>query len=215
MNFSNNDYVGHENKNYNGRISKVGTWGSLQTDLRRAVIEEVINRNDDYFYRLWSQGKEDVVVPADCFISDPDLSQVERIYHFTRMQNIESIKKSGLLSWNRLEWSKTEHYPCSNKLSRDLDKHKNLEDYVRFVFEKSHPMLNASRYRGVGRIAWLEIDPSVLFCSTTKFSNHNANANIAKIDRNPLTAYNSSDSQAEILVLGGVPKELIINLEEV
>jgi hypothetical protein len=56
------------------------------------------------------------------------------LLHYTGIKNIESIKEFGLLSWSRLVQKEIKHHPLSDQFSREMDKSKKLEDYVRLYF---------------------------------------------------------------------------------
>jgi hypothetical protein len=127
------------------------------------------------------------------------------LYHFTDVRNIQSIQRRGLLSWRKLfDWN-IQHYPASNEVSRRLDERAQLSDYVRLCLHREHPMEYVARKEGrIYRVVWLEIDSSVTRWRATKFSDINATANDATINHDYRTAYNSPDTQAEVLVQGGI-----------
>lgn len=126
-------------------------------------------------------------------------------YHFTDTRNLPSIKRHGLLSWYNLRNRNIDHFPASNDLSRKLDLKKSLENYVRLCLKPNHPMASRALSEGrIQRIAWLVIDDAVSRWRSTLYSNTNATANNAVIDHDIRTIYNSFDSQAEVLVEGGI-----------
>ena len=97
------------------------------------------------------------------------------LYHFTEPQNIPSIKRYGLLSWQELLTRNIFHIPASNELSRDLDRRNNLGDYVRLSTIPVHPMFSAAIYYGrVKQLIWLKIIPDVIDFPDTLFSDDNA-----------------------------------------
>ena len=133
-----------------------------------------------------------------------------KIYHFTDIENLPSIRKHGLLSWKKLKERGIPHTPASNNLSRQLDSRHNLEDYVRLCLGQYHPMAEkAVQENRIKSIAWLEIDSSVIRWRSTRFSNDNATSNRFIIDSDPQTAFDSTSSQAEILIEGGLSPKWI------
>ncbi len=128
-----------------------------------------------------------------------------KLYHFTDLRNLPSIRKRGLLSWKRLLEQGIPHYPGSSQDSRRLDARANLEDYVRLCLNKNHPMAERARYEGrIEEYAWLEIDEIVMRWRATLFSSDNAVANRAVVNGDPRTALESPSIQAEVLVYGSL-----------
>lgn len=124
------------------------------------------------------------------------------LYHFTDHRNLVSIRRLGLLSWHRLSDRGIVHIPASNDLSRQLDSRHGLEDYVRLCLTNYHPMATAAVAQGrVDQIAWLRVDHVVVRFDPL-FADRNATANGAIINRDPTTAYDSTDPQAEVLIPG-------------
>ena len=133
------------------------------------------------------------------------------LYHFTDYRNLESIKRHGLMSWRRLRKKKIPHYPASNDLSRDLDRWKGLQDYVRLCKSPDHPMAYIAKNEGrIGNYAWLRIDLSAVQLALTKYSDKNATKNGAVVNANLSTFLESRDRQAEVLVFKKLPSNLII-----
>jgi len=133
------------------------------------------------------------------------------LYHFTDPRNIPSIRENGLLSWQQLKIRGITHFPASNDLSRNLDAAKNLQNYVRLCLQQQHPMATMALFEGrIGNLVWLVIDDAVLQLQTTLFSNRNAAANAAIINRDPHTALGSNDQQAEVLVAESIEPRWII-----
>ena len=133
------------------------------------------------------------------------------LYHFTDYRNLKSIRRHGLMSWPRLHKKKIPHYPASNKLSRDLDRQKGLQDYVRLCKSPDHPMAYIAKKEGrISNYAWLRIDLSAVQLALTKYSNENATKNGAVVNANLSTFLESQDRQAEVLVFKKLPSNLII-----
>ena len=70
-------------------------------------------------------------------------NNISALYHFTDMSNIDSIKQNGgLFSWQYMENNNISiSKPGGDGFSRQLDKRKGLQDYVRLSFTKNHPMM--------------------------------------------------------------------------
>lgn len=127
------------------------------------------------------------------------------LYHFTDALNLNSILQYGLLSWVQLEARGIEHRPASNSLSRYLDQRRELGDYVRLTMQMKHPMVAKALYeRRVESIVWVRVDIAVARWDSTLFSNKNAAASDAVVNSDWRTAFESSDSQAEVLVRGAI-----------
>ncbi len=111
-------------------------------------------------------------------------SGVRKLYHFTDRQNIQSIiRNGGLYSWVRCEASDMViSRPGGSNLSRQLDRRKGLEGYVRLGFVKDHPMMyNAVADGRISDPVVLEIDLDVVRLSDVLYSDRNAAANGANV----------------------------------
>jgi len=161
-------------------------------------------------------------------------SEINTLFHFTDKANLKSIKKhGGLYSWQHCD-SNNIYIPSpgGNELSRNLDKSKGLEDYVRVSFTRNHPMMFVEHTRDRDNII-LELDPEVVYLKSTLYSNVNANRNGASIG-NDLSYFKkirfdlfkypnhfklSEDEkpyyQAEILVKNHIPLKYIKNINEI
>jgi len=160
---------------------------------------------------------------------------IVRLYHFTDESNLKSIiKNKGLYSWNRCEELGID-VKCygGDDLSRKLDKHYGLEDYVRLSFAKNHPMKYVAKKEGrIPNPVVLEIDPSIIYAKDTIYSNMNATRighlkggkikHLKKINFNIINKKNYYDLinkekpffQAEVMVKTHLPLEYILNLDE-
>ena len=128
-----------------------------------------------------------------------------KLYHFTDARNIESIKTHGLLSWWRLLGKQIDFIPSSTRDSRNIDKVKGLQNYVRLCKHPRHPMAFRAKLEGrIGYFEWLEIDGSLINWRMTKFSDVNAVSNQAIVNDDKRTFLNSNDIQAEVLVYGSL-----------
>lgn len=163
-----------------------------------------------------------------------DKFNITKLYHFTDEKNLPSIiKNGGLYSWWYCECNGIViPAPGGNDLSRDLDSRDNLENHVRLNFNNSPPMLHILKAKGrIVNPLILEIDPSVIYWETTKFSNENATHNGAfvgsnlsdfnKIDLNlakqKYKSYEHTDmqkrlNQAEVMVEEHIPIKFIKNI---
>lgn len=158
------------------------------------------------------------------------------LYHFTDKANIESIMNiGGLYSWEYLEKKKHKiAKPGGNLYSRNLDRKKKLQNFVRLSFVKNHPMLFIAQQDGrISNPVILEISKDVVYFEGTLFSNINAattrimpnvgrtpnhlNLINFKIMRN--NYYNLSEIekmqyQAEVLVYEKIPINYILNIKD-
>ena len=166
------------------------------------------------------------------FVKIVEHYQIKALYHFTDSANIASIKQhGGLYSW----WFCQENgisipKPGGNETSRELDRHKDLRDYVRLSFNQNSPMLKQALHdKRIEKYFVLKISPDLIYRETTKFSNMNATANNAYIGGDvedfkrikfeivtqptyPVEA--KSFYQAEVLVKTHVPIQYILNMPQ-
>lgn len=173
---------------------------------------------------------------------DPFVSEKERkirflksmgidcFYHFTDRKNLESIiKLGGLYSWNYLETNGLGYVNSGgNIISRNLDKRKNLQDYVRLSFNNNLPMKWHREQQGYNivtlKIALSVINEDMLVSdinatdTNCKFSKGYKGLNIVnyravKMGKCYRTDPLFKQRQAEILIKTKVPLEYITNLE--
>lgn len=161
-------------------------------------------------------------------------NQIKKLYHFTDYDNIHQIKKmGGLYSWSYMK-NKNIEIPrsASDILSKNLDRAKGLENYVRVSFVKDHPMLHvALKESRIKKSVLLEIDPEVIYWIKTKYSKENAAKSAVNVDSSIETFkhlrfdlfsknyFNISKNekpyfQAEVLVWENIPAKYILNLEK-
>lgn len=134
--------------------------------------------------------------------------------HYTDSTNIKSIKELGLLSWFQLVEKGIIHHPLSDQFSRQIDKSKKLDDYIRLYIpsDRPPPMI----WRAVSRsnsITCIKVNEIVISWSETLFSSENANSFNAMINNKPDTALRSKDKQAEVLVKSHIPAEYLTFLD--
>lgn len=152
------------------------------------------------------------------------------LYHFTDSANLPSIvQHGGLYSW----WSCQQNgIPIprtgGNAISRELDRRKELQDYVRLSFNGNHPMLAQSKHEGrIDKPIILKINSEVIYWASTLFSNLNATATNAQIGSDMedfkrinfdivtqpyYSDHTKSLYQAEVLVRSHIPIKYILNI---
>ncbi|WP_297066796.1 DarT ssDNA thymidine ADP-ribosyltransferase family protein [uncultured Duncaniella sp.] len=162
-----------------------------------------------------------------------DKHGINKLYHFTDRDNLQSIiENGGLYSWADCE-SKgiTIPKPGGGDLSRSLDRRDNLQNYVRVSFVDEHPMMFVAMDDDrITNPVILEIDPEVIFDENTKFADRNATRNGANVggslddfknihfDSVKADDYFDLDEeeqpfyQAEVLVKNFIPLDKIINI---
>lgn len=160
---------------------------------------------------------------------------IDKLYHFTDRSNLLSIiKNGGLYSWYYCEQNNISiNRPGGDHSSRDLDRYKGYQDYVRLSFCQDHPMKYVAKKEGrISEPIVIEISIDVCCLSDTLFSDRNATANDARIggsidalrqvDTNivHLKYINLLDEQkpkyqAEVLVKRTIPLEFFINYQEI
>ncbi|MCC7454968.1 MAG: DUF4433 domain-containing protein [Crocinitomix sp.] len=159
---------------------------------------------------------------------------IEYLYHFTDITNIDSIKQAqGLYSWAFSDLHKIAILrPGGDELSRNLDKRKGVENYVRLSFCKNHPMEYVAKKEGrIKNSVKLLCDTELIYHVGTKYCNMNATKNEAIISDNieyfqninfgvckrnylDLTPIEKSQYQSEVLAYEHVPMKYIHNLND-
>ena len=162
-------------------------------------------------------------------------NKIDALYHFTDRSNLLSIlMNEGLLSYRKIKKDgvSVQKY-ASSKESRQIDAHKNLDDYVRLSFCHWHPMMYVAKSEGrIDDPFVIEISPEVCAFADTKFSNINA-ASCANI-QGGVSGLSSVDfkvvkstysktftdeekalHQAEVLVRGNVPLKYFLNVDKI
>lgn len=160
-------------------------------------------------------------------------NKIDRLYHFSNRQNLESIKKNGICSISEMKRLGISSKYSSSDGSRDIDSSKQLSQYVHLSYERDTPMLYIALAEGrLYDYVIFEITPNVIFYDETKFSNINAANNEAVISsdinfflnlpfgcfHNKKYACLSDESkknyQAEVLVKKNIATTQILNLKE-
>lgn len=116
-----------------------------------------------------------IKVDKDSILQLLQSNGISTFYHFTAVNNIPLIKKyGGLFSWAELERKNIViPNPGGTQLSRQLDVHYGLQNYVRLSFCNDHPMIWRLQQSGV-KLVLLMIDINVATWDDTLFSNMNA-----------------------------------------
>lgn len=157
-------------------------------------------------------------------------NNIECFYHFTEIDKLHSIVKSGgLLSYKRcLDEAIVMPIREDMAISRDIDAQLGLEDYARLSFNRGLPKMKERQAEGA-KLVMLEISTDVALFENTLFTNIEAtheglrygpeykDLEFVKLDATKKQFCPSSDpdylfSQAEILVKGVVPLKYIKNI---
>jgi len=204
---------------------------------QRRKRQDVVNYNIDIVHEEFKQ--KEILITHDTLYKPlyknilPYLASknILKLYHFTDVQNLETIiENGGLYSWKGLENKGINASLSSNELSRQLDTQKNLQDYIRLSFADYHPMSTKVEKDNGKKLVWLEIDLEVALLETTLFSDMNATDNTVTVkgDFGFLKTldfsvfkqrYSNLDSlqkkkyQAEILIKNFLPIKYIKNID--
>ena len=157
-----------------------------------------------------------------------DKEKITALYHFTDLDNLESIEKeNGLSSWYYLEHNNINTNYMSDELSRKLDSSHGNHNYVHLSFCMVHPMARKLYNQG-RKIVLLLVDPCVATWRETKFTDRNATdscchsgfsyqdlayINLDAIRDNGYIDYNHPFyklHQAEVMVKKHIPLEYIL-----
>lgn len=163
-----------------------------------------------------------------------DQNHITKLYHFTDLDNLESIiKNGGLYSWADCEEKGiTIAKPGGGDLSRSLDKRDGLQHYVRVSFAHDHPMMYvAMNDDRISNPVVLEIDIEAAFWKDSLYADRNATRNGANVGgtlddlkavrfglfNRPMRYFDMGDEgkmhyQAEVLVKNFIPLKYITNI---
>lgn len=158
-------------------------------------------------------------------------NNIRCFYHFTSIDNLDSIKRNGgLYSWWSLEHKKINvPFIGGDSFSHQLDTQYGLQDYVRLSFCDDHPMIYRHKKNGV-QLVLLQIDIDVATQTDTLFSDINATdrnhhhggelEDLRKVDFNAVKRnYVSREDeafkphQAEVMVKTFIPVKYIKNID--
>lgn len=155
-------------------------------------------------------------------------NDITSLYHFTDAKNIESIRKNGICSINRIKKLSLNVNFASTSESRSIDASKNLADYVHLSYERENPMLFVALAEGrLYDYKILKVAVDVIFWKGTLFSNCNAAKKGAHISNSidfflsiPFYQFHNKRydkyspykdlSMSEVLVKDCVPAEYIV-----
>lgn len=158
---------------------------------------------------------------------------INKLYHFTDRDNLDSIvSNGGLYSWADCEAKGINiPKPGGSSFSRDLDMRDGLQSYVRLSFTTKHPMMFVAMNDGrISNPIMLEIDLDVISDESTMFADRNATKTGAKVGSDieafraihfdslkanthfDLPAEEQMFYQAEVLVKNHIPLSAITNL---
>jgi len=111
---------------------------------------------------------------------------IVKLYHFTDLSNLSSIRANGLLSWVKIEDMKIGAMMNSSPMSRELDARKNLSNFVRLSLCKKHPMMFIALKEGrISRPVVLEIKLEIVSREGVLFCASNAAASSATTSNDP------------------------------
>lgn len=158
---------------------------------------------------------------------------IQKLYHFTDRDNLQSIiQNGGLYSWRDCEEKGIDiAKPGGSPGSRSLDTRVNLQHYVHVSFVREHPMMYvAMNDRRISNPVILEIDPEIIYWKESKYADRNATKNGARIGNGiddfkaihfsavqANTHFDLSEEekmffQAEVLVKNFIPLKYIKNI---
>ena len=159
-------------------------------------------------------------------------NRINYLYHFTDIENVQSIiDNGGLFSWKYCEENGINiPHEGGDEWSREKDMQYGLEDYVRLSFCDDHPMTYRLKCSG-RRLVLLKIRPDVAYAQDTLFSDINAVAahhhhggdinSFNLIDLHAVKQHFVSRNspffekhQAEVLVKTCIPLDYIVNIKE-
>lgn len=191
-----------------------------------------VNLLEEVFRKL-KQQQELYKCDIETYVDFLKENKIDRLYHFSNRQNLESIKKNGICSiaeMNRLGISSK--YSSSDG-SRVIDSSKQLSQYIHLSYERDTPMLYTALAEGrLYDHVIFEITPDLIFLKETKFSNINVASNEAVISSDiffflnlPFSSFHNKkysslseqskkNYQAEVLVKNKIPTTKILNLKE-
>lgn len=86
---------------------------------------------------------------------------IRLFYHFTDLQNVDSIKRHGLLSMRELRNRGLAVTPGGNDWSLEADQACGMDAYVHLCFRRNHSMEYKARKAG-RQMRFIEVDPAVI-----------------------------------------------------
>lgn len=162
------------------------------------------------------------------------INDIKCLYHFTNRKNIDSIKRHGICSIDKLKQMNIQTHFSSTFMSREIDKHKQMSNYVHLGYEKHHPMLFSALAEGrLYEYTILMVSLEVLLLKSTVYSDINAASSTATFSSDiqfflslPFTVFHNKSYlnltpqekkffQAEVLVERQIKTENILNINEI
>jgi hypothetical protein len=146
----------------------------LANKLQPIKLAEFHNREKEVAQKL--KNGEERKSAWQMYLSLINEKKITGLYHFTAKKNLDSIQHHGaLFSWSYCEKERMEVKYSSKEWSRQRDKAKGAENYVRLSFTPYYPMrYTISKDEINQEFVILEFDPAVLFRTGTLFSDRNA-----------------------------------------
>ena len=163
-----------------------------------------------------------------------EVGRIDKLYHFTDFENLESIiQNGGLYSWADCKEKGIKiAKPGGSSQSRSLDQRDGLEHYVRLSFAYDHPMKFVAQNEGrISNPVVLEVDLETALWKDSLYSDRNATKNGASVGGslddlkevrfglfNGMQRYfdmseeAKSHYQAEVLVKNFIPLKYIKNI---
>lgn len=167
----------------------------------------------------------------EVFLKEND---IQSLYHFTSPRNITSIKEKGICSLSLLKEMQIDVEFGSSPFSRNIDRHKSLDNFVHLSYEPTNPMSYVALAEGrLSDFVILNVSPEVILFKSTKFSDINAASSHARISDDinfflnlnfksfhkkkytSLSEENKQFFQAEVLVENKIDRSLILNLNSI
>jgi len=103
-------------------------------------------------------------------------NDINSVWHFTDISNLDSIVKYGILSLHELVENSIDAHFSADVLSHSLDRRYGLDEYVHLAFISDHPMYHNALKRGsIDHGIWIELDLKVLLDDSVMFSDEVAN----------------------------------------
>lgn len=183
--------------------------------------------------------QKDIYDSKNIFKCNPDdytwflkKNEIEVLYHFSAIENIQSIKQYGICSLKYIDDNNISVQRfSSSEDSRLIDKRKKTYNFVHLLFESNNPMIKIAMLEGrLAEMKLYEINPIVLFLKDTCYTHGNAASNqvfpsddIEHFLKLPFDKFHKKKYwdldeegkfyyQSEILVKSKIEKEFINNL---
>src|SRR4051812_36295146 len=111
---------------------------------------------------------------------------IRELYHFTDASNLDSIRKTGLMSAENLKVQAVASKMNSDERSRQLDSNAGLGNYVRLSFCSKNPMMYVAKNEGrINQPVVLRVKLEAVSRPGVLFSDCNATRSDAKVSDDP------------------------------